>query len=903
MKKQVLFWVVTALVSLLPNVMRAQSTEGSDFWVTFMRAAGDSPEDLWLTFSAKDDVTIHIKNDYTSYESSLTLEKGAIDKIPIPSAKRSSCYVGNDDNEKVTNKALHIWSDSIDGEPRLFTVIAANYRDMSFDAAAIMPTKALRSEHYIECYTPTVHEGASQGTHFAIVATENNTVVDYYTTAVTNDGHGGSITDTMTTPVMNKGQVFYVWTGANSGENYDLTGSWVRARNQKHIAVFNGNPHTNIPDGLRDRDHIYSQAMPVEYWGKKFALTSSLTTIDNGSKKEEERVFLPGVWERIDKVRVMALVDKTVVYIDGDSVYTIDFSKDTKRYYEFDFGVMDQQLSTYNPDNHDDRGSDFHKGTSHFVETSCPAAVHLLLTSNRYDHNKTGKITIGSTEYNYEYCNGDPTLIWINPIEQTIKDLTFGTFQTTRVKDHFVNIVTRADNVRSFQLDSVDAMARFGVDSIYKKFDTIPGNKDYMYARLKIDNGTHHMSSDSGFIAHVYGFGLRESYGYPAGGDTKDLTAFVTINGEIYKAGGENKPICGGEDNGVLFGAELNYEYDSIYWFFGDGKDTVTYKDMESLTHFYEHAGVYEGAYAKIYRPLGEDDGCYNYSDYDSIGFIVNVGIFKVEIKDQHMPECTQQGEEVYFEIYLNNEAKIPLESDSVKFSFNQSAIDDHITNDSISYRGDSVLIVHLPATAKEGVEYGLHLHIGSQCPNRTLETDLTFSLKYAKTLLVQRYDNVLGLVKDSFPNQTLSDFVWFHDGDTIKNQHGAVLYLDTESPSGEYRVCYTIHEEGKDDIDDCACPVQFKAPTEQHLFDDSNLQITATYNPRGKQVFVNAARNDKDDITCSAEWIDVSGRVLERYDIPSGGGLIDTPAEGGFYLLRVSADGGCRSFKMFIND
>jgi len=899
MKKQVLFWVVTALVSLLPSVMRGQSTEGSDFWVTFMRAAGNSPQELWLTFSAKDDVTIHIKNEYTSYETSLNLEKGAIDKISIPSDKRSSCYVGDSDNEKVTNKALHIWSDSINGEPRLFSVIAANYRDKSFDVAAVMPTKALLSEHYIQCYTPTVHKDEDQGTHFAIVATEDNTIVDYYTTAPTNNGNGGSITDTMTTPVMNKGQVFYVWTGAESGEYYDLTGSWVRARNRKHIAVFNGNPHTNIPSKIRDRDHIYSQAMPINYWGKRFAITSSLTTIDierkvklEGQDETKDTVRMDGYWERIDKVRVMALEDGTKVYVDGQLKYTFDFAYNPKRYYEFDFGAQDDMLR-YNPS-----GVDYFEGSNHYIETSCPSAVHLFMTSNQYDHDaikeerKEGKNKYTTT---YMNCNGDPSLIWVNPIEQKIDTLTFGTFQTAMVKDHFVNIVTLQENVQSVKLDG---------EPIADQFQPLTGNPEYVFARITgVENGTHTLTADSGFIAHVYGFGEKESYGYPAGGSTIDLTAFITINGEIYRADGDNKPICGGDDNGVLFGAELNYEYDSIYWNFGDGKDTVTYKDMESLTHYYEHAGVYTGAYALIYRHFGEEDDCTALSAYDSIAFVTNVGTFKVEIKDQHMPECTKKGDEVDFEIYLNNEAKIPLNSDSVRFRFTQTAIDDGFTNDGISYRGDSVLIIHLPATAKDGVEYGLHLHIGSQCPDNSLETDLTFRLKYAKTLLVQRYDNVLGLVKDSFPNQILSDFVWFHDGDTIKNQHGAVLYLNEESPSGEYRVCYTIHEEGKEDIDDCACPVQFKAPTERHLFDDSNLQITATYSPRGKQVFVNAARNDNDAITCSAEWIDVSGRVLERYDIPSGGGLINTPAEGGFYLLRVSADGGCRSFKMFIND
>ena len=37
MKKQLLFGVALALTSLLPNGLFAQSTQGTDFWVTFMR--------------------------------------------------------------------------------------------------------------------------------------------------------------------------------------------------------------------------------------------------------------------------------------------------------------------------------------------------------------------------------------------------------------------------------------------------------------------------------------------------------------------------------------------------------------------------------------------------------------------------------------------------------------------------------------------------------------------------------------------------------------------------------------------------------------------------------------------------------------------------------------------------
>ena len=886
MKKQLLFGVALALTSLLPNGLFAQSTQGTDFWVTLMRGDEKKYDELSLTFSANKATKVYIENTFAGTEYYDTVEVGdnAIERLVL-NDHVSSCYVTNDDEETPANRALHVTSDLP------ISLIAANYKDKSFDVAAILPTPALMSDYRIQCYRPYAHKNPQQGSHFAIVAADDNVVVDI--TPSVNTANGKVAGTMFTTDTLKRGQVYYVWTGEGQGDDYDFTGTIVKARNNKKIAVFNGNSHTNIPS-KEDRDHIYSQAMPTAYWGKRFAITSSLTTIDNQKDKikdgnpNPDYKKLDGYWERIDKIRVQALVDGTVVKVDGTPVYTFDFATNPKHYFEFDFGAKDN-MTSYSGTS----GIPYFEGSSHYIETSCPSAVHLFMTSNRYDH---GTKKIDGTEY--KYCNGDPSEIWVNPIEQKIDTLTFGTFQTKQVEDHFLNIVTLKENVKSVILDG---------DSIYNKFADLNGNSEYVYARLTgLPNGTHTLTADSGFIAHVYGFGQRESYGYPAGGRTMDLTAFITINGVIYRADADNKPICG--DDTVHFGAELNYEFDSIYWAFGDGKDTITYPGTDTLPHFYEHAGTYKGAYALIYRHMGEDDGCINFSASDTIRFIVNVGTYKVDIKGQRMPECTQAGDQVDFLIYLDNPGEVSLTSDSVKFHFTQTAIDDHFTDDLITVDGDTMLIVHLPKEAKDGVEYGLNLHIGSECPNSTLDKDLTFSLKFAKTVLEQRYKNVLGLAKDSFPNQTLSDFVWFHNGDTIKDQITSVLHLDQVDMDGEYKVCYTIHEAGKPDYEDCTCPVRFEENSKTYTFGDdaTNLIITATYTPRGKKVFVNAKWGEKTKFEdCYAEWLDVSGRIWQekKFNIPDGGCTIDVPTEGGFYILRVKTDGGSRSFKMFIND
>ena len=882
MKKQLLFGLVLAATCMLPADLFAQSTQGTDFWVTLMRGDDGKFDQLSLTFAAKDSTMVYIENSYAGFKDSVKVGNDTIYRYVLSSSrdndKDTLCYVYDDSHEEqVTHRALHVTSQ------KPISLIAANYKDKSFDVAAILPTPSLMSEYRIQCYDPYSHSGSAQGSHFAIVAADDNVIVDITPTVNTKGGHTKGIA--FATETLMKGQVYYVWTGNGAGSNYDFTGTEVKARNNKKIAVFNGNPHTNIP-GIEDRDHIYSQAMPINYWGKRFAITSSLTTIDNQPKSGDTQYKLDGYWERIDKVRILALVDGTVVKIDGNPVATINFASDPRHFYEFDFGAKDE-MSTYT----EKSGMPYFEGASHYIETSCPSAVHLIMTSNRYDH---GEKKIGDIKY--KYCNGDPSLIWVNPIEQKIDTLTFGTFQTTQVKDHFINIVTLKENVASVRLDGKDISAKF-VD--------LNGNSDYVYARITdVEDKAHTLTSDSGFIAHVYGFGQRESYGYPAGGRTMDLTAFVTINGKVYRAESDNV-ICG--DDKVTFGCELNYEYDSIYWHFGDGKDSLLRGKADAVEHYYEKADAYQ-AYVLIYRHMGDDDNCINFAAYDSIAFHVNIGNYKVDILDVELPYCSKEGDAIDLTVHLANPAGVKLSGDSVKITFNAASKAVGFDEKSIKNIGDSTLIIPVPSGAKNHGEYGFHLHIGSECPNSVLDKDMEFTIEFDVPLLAQRYNNVLGLLQDSFPStQELTDFVWIHGEDTLYNEHTAVLFLEeNESNNGEYHVCYTIKEAGKPDKRRCTCPIKFTANDKKHEFasEETELTLSATYAIKDDKVFVNADWKGKTDIECYAQWITTSGKVYQglKFNLPDGGCTIPVPEDNGLYLLRVYTDGKSRSFKFIID-
>lgn len=882
MKKQLFFGVILAAMLVLPNTLFAQSTEGTDFWVTLMRGDDGNYDALLLSFSANHATKVYIENKETEYRDTVEVGDNDIQQLNL-NAHESSCYVTDAQEETPVYRALHVTSD------KPISLIAANYKNKSFDVASILPTRALLSEYRIQCYDPYSHSGTAQGSHFAIVAADDNVIVDIVLTAGTDKGEQAG--DTITTDVLKRGQVYYVWTGNGEGSTKDFTGTEVKARDNKKIAVFNGNSHTNIPS-KEDRDHIYSQAMPINYWGRRFAITSSLTTIDNQKEKTSaDYKKLDGYWERIDKVRVLALVDGTIVKVDGDSVYTFDFATNPKRYFEFDFGAKDN-MTNYSGDGHK-----YFEGASHYIETSCPSAVHLFMTSNRYDH---GEKTVDGTKY--KFCNGDPSLIWINPIEQKIKELTFGTFETKQVTDHFINIITTADNVKSVLLDG---------DSIYQKFDTLTYNKDYMFARLTgVINGTHTLTADSGFIAHVYGFGQRESYGYPAGGNTRDLSATLYINDEPYSSEGDNL-LCG--DKSVLFECRLDYKPDSIYWYFGDGTDTLLI-NVDSIRHFYDvgdRGNVNFEAYVKIFREIGshDDDDCYEWTnyDFDSIHFHVNVGMPTIEVKRIEIPRCIPLGTATDIQIVLDNPAKVDLTSDSVQITLEQKAILAGFKDEDIQIQGDSMIIVHVPADTPDRTPYNMHIHIGSQCESTVFDKDIEFHMEYAIKQLEQRYNNVLGLIASKYVGKTLSDFVWIHNAvDTLQNQQSSVLYLDENDPqtSGDYFVCYTVKEAGKEEFRECTCPVTFDPNGKGHSFDPDvdNLTVSGSVAIKGNTAFVNADWQGKTDIECYAQWISVSGATSERYDLPDGGRAIPTPTENGFYILRVVTDGSGRSFKIYIN-
>ena len=562
----------------LPSWGQAPSTEGQDFWVTFLQrnqdAKSSDPRELKLTISAREACRVTISHPSFTDQIVFDVADNSSTEIGTETAVRdinnrnqtlteSMCYSSN--SETATQTALHVTA------TKDISLFAGNYLDKSFDAANILPTPALLDDYLIQTFPPSDHEDKSQGSHFAIVAVEDNTVVDYVLSAKTKGGKTGA----QATQTLKKGDVWYVWTGRGSGDEADLSGTTVKARNGKKIAVFQGCVHTNVPDRVRDRDHLFSQAMPTAYWGNEFAITASRK-------------------HRRDIIAVMAINDGTEVYINSEDgermlVHTFDFSKDKKQYWTFEIG----EFVAYCADN---EGQSPSHGplpppevtdSSCYLTTSCPAGVHLFMVSNRYD-NVVPKV-------NSDTLVSDPAMLWISPIEQVIKEINFATYKTKQAKFHFMNIVTTTGNVGSMKWNG---------QSIKQHFHPLRGNSDYSFARIEIQNGNHNLNGTQGFLAHVYGYGERESYAYSCGSST--IQRSISFNDTPLEIDSIS-PVNFCVDEEIVMKLNIgNNDYQSVHWDYDDGvtfdtSPNAPNEEKKISRHTYTSPGWYDLKVTAVY--------------------------------------------------------------------------------------------------------------------------------------------------------------------------------------------------------------------------------------------------------------------------------------------------------------
>ncbi|MFY0594494.1 gliding motility-associated C-terminal domain-containing protein [Roseivirga sp.] len=172
----------------------------------------------------------------------------------------------------------------------------------------------------------------------------------------------------------------------------------------------------------------------------------------------------------------------------------------------------------------------------------------------------------------------DPFMIVLSPSNQIIKDIVFYVASTDRTSKYFVNMVSETSNLQvSFE----------GVD-ISSQFSPIPGKPELSQATIETNKGSRSLKSTNGVVAHVYGFGESESFGYAVGGNLGEFE--VLINDE--QLGVVNESICEASLVSMKVTSDISIlkeTYTSFRWEISDG--TILFGD--DVTHEFAEPGEY----------------------------------------------------------------------------------------------------------------------------------------------------------------------------------------------------------------------------------------------------------------------------------------------------------------------
>jgi gliding motility-associated-like protein len=405
-------------------------------------------------------------------------------------------------------------------------VVYAHIYAMNVSGATVcLPTNTLGKEYFSVNYTQLSNESPAYSYMLAI-ATEDNTTIEITPTTITKQGWlPGSVHSVS----LNKGQIYQVLA------DQDLTGSTIKSVANtggcKRIAVFCGSGKVYIRNPActnNSADNLFQQMYPTSTWGKNYITVSS----KNNQVSDQTNIY-----------RVMKGDPTAIVYVDGSIVPNTSFTNGF--YYEFNGPGV------------------------HVITSDKPIMVaQYFTTENCYGNG----------------APGDPEMIYLNPLEQTINNVTLYSTQYFQITQHFVNIVIKNEGT---------ALSSLKIDGspVGSSFSPVPLDPTYVYARIAVQVGTHNISSDSGFNAIAYGFGTAESYGYSAGTNLKDLYQYVTIQNEYgivnFPAGCKNSPL--------KFAMTFPYQPTQIVWQFGSTLNGMGLTDTTINNPVYDSTWVING--------------------------------------------------------------------------------------------------------------------------------------------------------------------------------------------------------------------------------------------------------------------------------------------------------------------
>jgi gliding motility-associated-like protein len=221
--------------------VHSQTTQGTDFWLSFGNNAGSPYSELSLQVRVvtTDSTNVRFTFTETGYTETISLSKNSVYTRNLSMAEKQAVYSSV---TGISKKSLHIQS----GEK--ISVYALNLIQQSADATGIIPTVSLNLSYLHLSYTPLAeiyegYYGVDDG--YTVVAVENDTELYENNTLVVT---------------LNKGDVY------SNYFKFESTGRHVTA--SKPVAYFTTNQCVYV--GLPACDCLFQQLFPESLWGVSF---------------------------------------------------------------------------------------------------------------------------------------------------------------------------------------------------------------------------------------------------------------------------------------------------------------------------------------------------------------------------------------------------------------------------------------------------------------------------------------------------------------------------------------------------------------------------------------------------------------------------------------------------------
>ncbi len=477
-------------LSLLAGQIAAQdfSNKGKDFWLVFPPHQPSGSSLATLSVYLTSDKNSSGKIEYNGTVQTFTVLANQTTEVVL---NRATSYISGAEaatftnpSRIVTNRGIRVTVDA--GQPAV-VVYAHMFAGARSAASLVLPTPVLGKTYYAISWTQTSSGtalGETARSQFSIVATEDNTSL-----RINLKRDGVAAASPILVDLPKAGDVYQFQDAQDvSGTLIESVG--VGANSCKKIAVFSGSSSLGINTTLSGTgssiDPLYQQCYPINSWGRKYGIT-------------------PFRGKNLLNYRIIASEDNTTILTNGANPITLNK------------GAIYTQFS-------DTRVSNAFK----------PPII--------IDADKPISVAQYSLTQNLDLGSGDPDMILLNPVEQSISDITVFLSPKQAITDQNINVFIKnaGTSISSFKINGVvEPAASFipigttGFSYLQKQF--VIGSSSSSSIRL---------TSDSGFNAICYGFGSAESYGYSAGTNVIDLNPPISISNEFSASNVSYSATC-----------------------------------------------------------------------------------------------------------------------------------------------------------------------------------------------------------------------------------------------------------------------------------------------------------------------------------------------------------------------